>query len=1085
MDSTVGYRLSPRQRHLWALLQEGGPRDARALLRLRGPLDADALHAAVHALAARHEVLRTAFERLPGMPEALQVPGESTVRREDAEDLSALAADARDARIEGLWTDRSVDGELPAARLVRTGADEHLLLLRVHALSVDEASWQHLARDLAGLYAAERGGAPVEDEPVPYLAVSEWLNDEATSDEAQQGRAYWAKQLEGGEAPLAVERDAPAEGELAAEAARRRAAPGLAAAVDAFADASGTWADDVLLAAWKALLHRLGGGAAVRVAAAFDGRADDEELQHAVGPFTEHLPVTTAVDAGLSFRALANRLHAARGYAANWQVSFDAETVRQMAGGAAAIPRLGFTLAPEAEVHAAGDVELAVDRVHVAEESFALHLRVRRGGDGMELELRGGATVPPAQLDLLLDRYETLLADALARPDAALGDLAVLSEAERTRVLADFGGAPADAASEFIPVHARIAAQAARTPDAPAVRMGAETVSFAELQTRAESGARRLRALNVGPEVRVGIMLPPSVGRVAAVLSVLRAGGAYVPLEPGYPAERLAFMIRDAGLSAVITTETLRDRVPGGVPVVAWDATDENAGDSAGAVESAVHPGSAAYVIYTSGSTGTPKGVLVEHGALEAHALAAIQHYGLGPDDRVLQFASFNFDPSIEQMLPPLMAGGCVVLRGDGVMSVEAIGAVVEEAGITLLNLPTAQWHLVADEWARGESVPDTRSLRLVIAGGEAMVPAYVDRWHATPAAGARLLNAYGPTETVVTATTFDVPADFHAVPAARAVPIGRSFGRRAAAVLDARLRPAPLGVSGELLLGGPSVARGYLGRPGLTAERFVPDPFGAVPGARLYRTGDLARQEEDGTLAFLGRVDDQVKVRGFRIEPGEVKAALERHPAVREAVVAVREDTPGEKRLAAYVVASNGTAPDVAELRTHLLASLPEYMIPGAFVAMDRLPLTPSGKVDRAALPAPEQAAAESEYAAPRNAAEALLAGIFAQVLKRDRVSIHDDFFELGGHSLLAVRMISRLREAFGAEVPLRAVLEHPTVAAMASALGALRAQTAAPALVAASAAGDEILEGVGEMSEEELDRLLSQLSADEEAGR
>ncbi|MBW3654501.1 MAG: amino acid adenylation domain-containing protein [Gemmatimonadetes bacterium] len=814
----------------------------------------------------------------------------------------------------------------------------------------------------------------------------------------------------------------------------------MAAAVDALAQASDTSAEAVLLAAWKALLHRLGGGAQVRVAAAFDGRAD-EELRFAVGPFTEHLPLVTPVDAEVSFGALAARLHAERGYAANWQVSFDAEAVRQMVDGGAASPRLGFTFVPGAEVPAGGGVEITVDRVRVAEEAFALHLRVRRGDGGMELELHGGATVPPAQLALLLERYETLLADALARPHAAVGDLALMSGAERARVLAGFAGAEADAGTEspFQPVHARIAAQAARTPDAPAVRMGAETVSFAELQALAETGARRLRARGVGPETRVGIMLPASVGRVAAVLSVLRAGGAYVPLEPGYPAERLAFMVRDAGLSMVITAEALRERVPGDVPVVAWDAAaDEPAPGSAGSAgdeEVAVQPASAAYVIYTSGSTGTPKGVLVEHGALEAHALSVIRHYGLGPDDRVLQFASFNFDPSIEQMLPPLAAGGCVVLRGDGVMSVEAIGALVEEAGITLLNLPTAQWHLLADEWARG-AAPETRTLRLVIAGGEAMLPAYVDRWHATPAAGARLLNAYGPTETVVTATTFDVPADFSAAPGARAVSIGRSYGRRAAAVLDARLRPAPLGTPGELLLGGPSVARGYLGRPALTAERFVPDAFGAVPGARLYRTGDLARQEDDGTLSFLGRVDHQVKVRGFRIEPGEVEAALERHPAVREAVVAVREDTPGEKRLAAYVVAANGTAPDAVALRAHLLATLPEYMVPGAFVALDRLPLTPAGKVDRAALPAPEQAGAGSDYAAPRNATEELLAGIFAQVLKRDRVGIHDAFFELGGDSIISIQVVARARAA-GLHLVPRQVFEHPTVAELAAVCG------------------------------------------------
>lgn len=318
MDSIVGYRLSPRQRHLWTLLQEGGARDARALLRLRGPLDPGALRAAVDALVARHEILRTSFERLPGMPEALQVPGEAAVRWEDADDLAALPAEARANTVDARWAE-AVDGEgLPAARLLRTGVDQHLLLLRVHPLSADAPSWEHLARDLAVLYAAERGGAPVEDEPVPYLAVSEWLNDEASSDEAQEGRAYWARQCESAESPLPLERDG---GESARPASARRVLPaGLSGAVDAFASAAGTGADTVLLAAWKVLLLRLGGAGAIRVGVAFDGRADDE-LRHAVGPFAEHLPVTVPMEPGLTFGALVERLRDALAYAANWQVS--------------------------------------------------------------------------------------------------------------------------------------------------------------------------------------------------------------------------------------------------------------------------------------------------------------------------------------------------------------------------------------------------------------------------------------------------------------------------------------------------------------------------------------------------------------------------------------------------------------------------------------------------------------------------------------------------------------------------------------------------------------------------------------------
>jgi len=1050
MESIVGYRLAPRQRHLWALLQDpafpAGP--ARALLRLRGPLDADVLAAALDALVARHEVLRTAFERLPGMPEALQVVEERGVRHHAAEELRALPPDARAARVDALWSsDGDGDDALPDARLLRTGDDEHLLLLRAHPLAVDGASWENLAADLAALYAAGRGGEPVEREPVPYLAVAEWLNEVAASDEAQAGRAFWIRRCEAPQPPLPVEADAPGE----RGASRRGLAPGTAAALDAFAAETGVPPGAAVLAGWAALLHRLGGGGAIRVGVAYDGRGDDE-LRAAVGPFAQHLPLGVELEPGPGFRALAGRVRDAWDEGAGWQECFDGPALHRFVAGDAAAPDatlrlgLGFSAVPRGAVHAAGALRIEVARRRAAEDPFDLHLSLVGEGGDAALELRGNG-FSPARLALLLERVGALLADALARPDAPIPALAVMSAAERARVLDGANAAPWGGGDDDETVLDGFAAQAARTPGAPAVRFGDQALSYAELDRRAWRLARALRARGVGPETRVGIMLPSSLERVTAVLAVLRAGGAYVPLDPAYPPGRLAFMAADAALPLVLTSAALRERVPR-VEGLAVAALDDEAPAAAalddGPLGFAPPPRSAAYVIYTSGSTGTPRGVVVEHRALAAHARAVVRHYGLGPGDRVLQFASFNFDPSVEQLLPPLLAGACVVLRRDDVLSAEEIGRLVEDAGITLLNLPTAQWHLLAEEWARGEALPGLRSLRLVIAGGDAMLPAYVGRWRATPAAGARLLNAYGPTEAVVTATTFDVAPGFDPSDRARGVPVGGGFGRRAAYVLDAGLRPVPAGVAGELFLGGPALARGYLGRAALTAEKFVPDPFSTEPGARLYRTGDRARREEDGTLVFLGRVDFQVKVRGFRVEPGEVEAALERHPGVREAVVVPREDTPGETRLVAYVVGPGGAAPDAAALRAHLLGSLPEHMLPAAVVAMERLPLTPQGKVDRAALPAPGRAGGARDYAAPRTATEALLAGIFAQVLKRDRVGIHDPFFELGGDSIISIQVVARARAA-GLHLAPRQVFEHPTVAELAAVCGEVPAAAAA----------------------------------------
>ncbi|HEV2147241.1 MAG TPA: amino acid adenylation domain-containing protein, partial [Longimicrobiaceae bacterium] len=691
---------------------------------------------------------------------------------------------------------------------------------------------------------------------------------------------------------------------------------------------------------------------------------------------------------------------------------------------------------------------------------FALHLRVAARGDGVALELTGTEGFTAPHLALLLDRYDTLLADALARPDAPVAALAVMSAEERTRVLGSFNRAAARRIPAPQPVHVLFEAQAARTPDAEAVRVGSRVLTYAELNRGANRRARHLRAAGVGPEARVGIMLPSSPERLETVLAVFKAGGAYVPLDPSYPRDRLDFMIRDAGLRLVLTRGELRPSLPDveGVEVLAWDEVAEPvAGHPDGDLElPGVDPAGAAYVIYTSGSTGIPKGVVVEHRALAGHGLSVGEHFGLAASDRVLQFASFNFDASVEQMLAPLLCGACVVLREEGVPSVEALGRLVADSGLTVLNLPTAQWHLLAEEWARGEAVPDTSRLRLMIAGGEAMLPSFVRRWRETPAGGARLLNAYGPTEAVVTASTFEVPADFGADGLPLSVPIGRPIGSRAAYVLDERMEPVPIGVPGELHLGGEQLARGYLARPELTADRFVPDPFSADPGARMYRTGDRVRWQDDGTLEFLGRVDHQVKVRGFRIELGEIEAVLNRHAEIQQCSVVVEERSEAEKQLVAYWVPAGEPLPTSAQLRAFLQERVPEYMVPGAFVALHAMPLTAVGKVDRSLLSAQRRIQVERSFVPPSTPVEEQVAAIWCEVMKLERVSMDDNFFELGGHSLLATQLTSRIRKHFGIDLQIGRVIDAETVAEL--------SRVVEPLLEARGEGGEEMeMESIG----------------------
>jgi amino acid adenylation domain-containing protein len=455
-----------------------------------------------------------------------------------------------------------------------------------------------------------------------------------------------------------------------------------------------------------------------------------------------------------------------------------------------------------------------------------------------------------------------------------------------------------------------------------------------------------------------------------------------------------------------------------------------------------VSPDNAAYLIYTSGSTGLPKGVVVPHGAAAAHLREVARLYGHTPADRVLAFASLTFDQSIEDLLAPLVAGASVVVRDPEVWTPAELAERVRALGITSVNLPTAYWVQLARDRRAASALRDP--LRVFVVGGEAVPSAAARAWDTLAGGSMRLVNGYGPTETVVTATAFEVPPGGSAGWGA-AVPIGRPLGGRSAYVLDAAGEPAPAGVPGELCIGGAEVARGYLGRPELTAEKFVPDAFGREPGGRLYRTGDRVRWLESGQLEFLGRTDQQVKVRGFRIEPGEVEAALLADARVREAAVVAREDAPGERRLVAYVAAAGAGELPVAELRSALRERLPEHMVPAAFVLLDRLPLNASGKTDRRALPAPEPGPPGGERAAPRTATEEVLGGIWAEVLGLETVGVEEHFFELGGHSLLAMQVAARVRQTWGAEVPLRALVVAPTVTSLAERLASLRSADAA----------------------------------------
>ncbi len=576
-----------------------------------------------------------------------------------------------------------------------------------------------------------------------------------------------------------------------------------------------------------------------------------------------------------------------------------------------------------------------------------------------------------------------------------------------------------------------------RTPDAVAVVFEEEQLTYRELNSKANQLARSLQQLGVGPEVLVGLCMERSLEMIVGLLGILKAGGVYVPLDPEYPQERLSFLLQDTQMPVLLAQQRLASRLPQQhVQLVCLDTGwDKIAQQSEVNPISGVTGENLAYVIYTSGSTGQPKGVLIPHRAVAAHCWSMAQVYELRAEDRILQFSTFTFDASLEQILTTLLVGALLLLRGQDVWSPVQLLKQIKDGRLTVINLPPAYWHHVLQEWTQAPQYLLGHHLRLVIVGGDRLLPEALHLWRQTPLRSVRLLNAYGPTESTITATLYDAADYMGGNTSSESVPIGRPLPNRSIYILDRAGAPVPIGVSGELHIGGDLLARGYLNRPELTAERFIPNPFSDEPGARLYKTGDLARYRPDGNIEFLGRIDHQVKIRGFRIELGEIEAVLSQHPEVREAVVVAREDSPGDKRLVAYVVLHQGQTPTISDLRDHVMKNLPNYMVPSAFVPLEVLPMTPSGKVDRRALPAPQANHLEvaETFVAPRAAIEEVLADIWAQVLRLDRVGVHDNFFELGGDSILGLQMLARAHQA-GLSLTPKHLFQYQTIAQLAA---------------------------------------------------
>ncbi len=1034
--------LSFAQQRLWFIEQlEPGTHaynSARAA-RLRGPLDTAVLRRSMGDIVERHEALRTSFTATDGRP--VQVIAGTVSLPLPITDLGGFPEDEREARARHLAEEeirRPFDltrAPLLRVRLLRLGPEEHILVLTMHHIVSDEWSQGVLFRELAALYEAHLAGNPSPLQPLPirYADYAVWQREWLQGERLEPELAYWRERLQGAPPVLELPTDRRRPAKQTFRGAKqslllpRQLGPGLRA----LSRSEGATLFMTLLAAFQALLARYTGQDDIVVGSPIAGRTR-METEGLIGFFVNTLVLRTDLSGDPTFRELLRRVReVAFGAYDHQDLPFERlveELQPERRLSHSALLQVMFTLqnAPAPIPRLAG-LEVEPEPIERGVAKFDLSLFLRDDVEGLRALLEYNTDLFDAgTMARLLGHFRTLLEGIVTDPDRRLSELPLLTEPERHQALVEWNATDAAPPRETT-VHGLFEAQVARTPDAIAVMFEGDALSYRELDRRANRLARLLQARGVGPEVPVGLCVERSLEMLVGLLAILKAGGAYLPLEPAYPRERLELMLADAAVPVLVTQRELLAALPRGTAAaVCVDA--EDAGPAPGSqapVDSDVTGEQLAYVIYTSGTTGRPKGVQITHRAAVNLFTSLAGLLELDSHDTMFAVSTLTFDVATFELLFPLIVGARVAIAPREItMDGRLLSAAMVRAGATAMHATPATWRLLVESGWTGAP------LRKAFSGGEALPASLAEELLAR---GLPLWDLYGPTETTMCSAGAPVRAG---------VPLwlGNLFANTRLYLLDRHLMPVPVGVPGELYIAGAGLARGYLGRPGLTADRFPPDPFSQAPGARMYRTGDVMRRRPDGGLEFLGRTDHQVKLRGFRIELGEIEAVLTRHPAVRQVVVLAREDWPGDKRLVAYVLPAAGAAPAIGELRDHLRRKLPDYMVPSAFVLLSGFPRTSSGKVDRSALPAPDhQPHAASTYVAPRSALERLLAGICTEVLGVERMGANDDFFALGGHSLLATRVIARLEANLGVEVPVRLLFEAPTVAGLAGRIVAM----------------------------------------------
>ena len=1024
--------LSFAQQRLWFVeqLEPGQPvYHVNCALRLTGSLDRARLQTAISKVVRRHEALRTTFTSDNGVP-MQQVNPPLTVPLPVAAISSAELRPQMEneaARPFDLGRDLML-----RAKLFELGPDEHVLQFTVHHIASDAWSLELLLNECLTIYNNPTHHLP--ELPIQYSDFAVW---QRRAVDLRSHLDYWRQKLPASLDILELPRETNAPTLPSSRGATESIVldRALGESLSRLAQQHNATLFMVLLAAFKVLLHRYSAQEDIIVGSPISRRTETETEQ-LIGFFLNTIVLRTDVSGNPSFLEVFRRVRETALEAYAHQVPFE-KLVEELQPERDPLRtpffQVMFTYQGPAEDLPTVD-GLRVERLpfDLPVAPFDWTLLARGGESGLVLDLEYKTELFSRDtIRRMLGHFQTLLEGIAQNPHHAISALPILSDAEYDQLTHAFNP-PESEYPKTRCIHHFFEAQAARTPDAVAIKFGAHAMTYRELNERANQVAHYLGLRGAGIEHRIAIYMERSFEMIVAVLGILKAGGAYVPIEPDEPPERLALKLKDAAPSAVLTQRVLAHSLPTDAAIIHLDAEPAIARQPKHNPKSSVQPENLCYVIYTSGSTGVPKGVMVEHRSLVNHSIGFAQRFGLAPEDRVLQFAPLSFDVSAEEIFPTLLSGATLVLRPAGLaVSISDFHPFICHENLTVLNLPTpywAQWLAEIDQ----RKLPLPSSLRVLVVGSDSVTADQFARWKKIAPPHIRWCNAYGTTEATITATIWE--PEKHELPAA--VPVGRPIANTQIYILDARQQLVPIGIPGEIYIGGDEVARGYLNRPDVEGERFIPDPFSGKAGARLNRTGDLGRWRADGNIEFLGRRDNQVKIRGFRIELGEIESAVLQIPWIKEAVVVAREDTPVEKRLVAYFVPAQDEPNLIGKLQQALKSKLPVYMMPAAFVQLERLPVLPSGKVNRKALPAPSLARPElqEEFIPASDSLEEKLANLWCQVLGLERVGVNDNFFDLGGHSLLAVRLFAEIEKLTGWNVPLVALFESPTVRQLAS---------------------------------------------------